>query len=82
MGLCCIASDVSAIPELITDGVTGRLVPPGDRVALAAALTALMRDPETRRRLGRAAAAHVRSTFAADPGLDRLAERFRAVLGR
>lgn len=37
-GVPCIAGAISAIPDFITDGITGFLVPPGDTQALAAAL--------------------------------------------
>lgn len=80
MGLCCLATDVSAIPELIRDGETGALVPPGDVAALSAALADLIADPARRERLGRAAASDVRRRFSADPGIDRLAARFAPLL--
>lgn len=80
LGLCCLASDVSAIPELITHDETGWLVPPADRKALGQALDHLIRSPDTRKRLGQAASEHVRQAFATDPGLDFLAERFRNIL--
>ncbi|GGB41153.1 colanic acid biosynthesis glycosyltransferase WcaL [Roseibium aquae] len=79
MGLCCLSTRVSAIPELIEDGRTGRLVAPGDPQALAGALADLIRAPGERDRLGKAAASHVRSHFASAPGLDLLAEKFRQV---
>ncbi len=74
--LACLATRVSAIPELILDGETGVLVPPGDPGALAAALARLIRDPGLRRRLGRAGRDRVRTRFTFEAGLDRLAERF------
>jgi glycosyltransferase involved in cell wall biosynthesis len=80
MGLCCLATDVSAIPELIRDGKTGLLVPPGDRERLRAALASLIADPALRERLGRAASDDVRTRFSTDPGLDRLAARFAPLL--
>ena len=80
MGLCCLATRVSAIPELIRDGETGVLVPPADRSAIAAAMETLIRSPDTRHRLGQAAAQDVRARFSADPGLDFLADRFRKIL--
>jgi glycosyltransferase involved in cell wall biosynthesis len=55
-----VASSVGGIPELVEDGVTGRLVPPGDAPALAAALTGLLDRPDVAARMGRAAWARVR----------------------
>ena len=80
-GLPCVATRVSAIPELIEDGVTGVLSPPGDPAALAAALVRLLRDPSLRRRLGAAGERRVRDGFSAVAGADRLAAKFRERLG-
>ncbi|MGH3302172.1 MAG: glycogen synthase [Streptosporangiaceae bacterium] len=44
-GCAVVASAVGGIPEVVADGVTGLLVPPGDEAALAAAVNALIRDP-------------------------------------
>ncbi len=74
--LACVASRVAAIPELIDDGVTGLLVPPGDPAVLAAALARLIQAPLLRQRLGTAGAARVRTGFAMSAGLDRLAPLF------
>jgi colanic acid/amylovoran biosynthesis glycosyltransferase len=74
--LAVVASDVAAIPELIEDGVGGRLVPPEDPAALAQAITALAGDPATRLALGRAGRARVLADFAMARGIDRLARRF------
>jgi glycosyltransferase involved in cell wall biosynthesis len=49
-----VASDLPALAELVQDGVTGLLVPPGDDAALADALAGLMTDPGRRQRLGEA----------------------------
>lgn len=76
--LPCIASAVSAIPELIADGDTGVLVPPDDPPALAAALTRLIGDPAARTRLGDRGAERVRAAFGAAHGIDQIAARLAA----
>lgn len=55
-GLPVVASRVGGIPEVVQDGATGILVPPGDPGALASAVIGLLRDRERARRLGDAAA--------------------------
>jgi glycosyltransferase involved in cell wall biosynthesis len=55
LGRVVVASDVPCLRELIRDGETGCLVPPGDPVALARRTRALLRDPELCARLGQAA---------------------------
>lgn len=74
--LACVATRVSAIPELIEDGRTGVLVPSEDPAAFAAALEKLIRDPARRRALGEAGAQRVREGFDCERNLDRLALRF------
>lgn len=75
-GLACVASDVSAIHELIVDGVTGVLVPAQDPQALARALERLLRDPQRRQLLGHAGQARVQAEFGLQKNLDRLSARF------
>ncbi len=50
-----VATAVGGVPQLVEDGRTGFLVPPGDPAALRAALERLLGDPALRRRFGRAA---------------------------
>lgn len=71
-----VATDVSAIHELVIDGQTGVLVPPQDPQALAGALLALMRDPQRRRALAEAGCSRVQAGFGLQRNLDRLAARF------
>jgi glycosyltransferase involved in cell wall biosynthesis len=71
-----VATSVSAIPELVADGVTGLLVDPQDAEALAASLTRLIRDPDLRARLAAAGEARVRRDFPLARGIDIIAEHF------
>jgi glycosyltransferase involved in cell wall biosynthesis len=75
-GLACIATAVSAIPELIRAEETGLLVPPRDPPALAAALERLIGDPELRARLGAAGHARLIHGFSHVHGIDVLAGLF------
>jgi glycosyltransferase involved in cell wall biosynthesis len=50
-GCPVIATRVGGVPDLIVDGETGRLVPPGDVEALGAALLELFREPERTARM-------------------------------
>ena len=74
--LACVATRVSAIPELVGDGTTGLLVAQNDPVALARALGELIADPARRRSLGVAGQARIREQFLLDDNLDRLAAKF------
>ena len=74
--LACVATNVSALPELIADGETGLLVPPGDVAAFAAALERLIRDPALRVRLGAAGQAKIAASFDHARAIGDLARRF------
>jgi glycosyltransferase involved in cell wall biosynthesis len=52
MGKPVIATAVGGIPEIVTSGVNGLLIPPEDPAALAKALVQLLGDPESARGLG------------------------------
>ena len=62
-GLPVVATKVSAIPELITDGVSGILAEAGDVEDIAGAMESLIRNPQLRRKLGAAGAARVAEDF-------------------
>ena len=53
-GIAMIASNIGGNTDMISDGATGLLVPPGDVAALAAAMRRLIDDPALRERLGQA----------------------------
>ncbi len=75
-GLACVATDVSAIRELIEDGINGALVPAQRPKQFAQALERLMRDPAVRRTMGLAGQARVVSQFGMQPNIERLAQKF------
>jgi alpha-maltose-1-phosphate synthase len=62
-GLPCVGTHVEAVPEIIADGETGFIVPPGDDEALAERLVQLLKDPELRRRMGNAGRARQERLF-------------------
>jgi glycosyltransferase involved in cell wall biosynthesis len=51
-GVPAVSTRVGALAELVEDGISGLLVPPGDEAALAGALLGLLRDPERRAVMG------------------------------
>jgi phosphatidylinositol alpha-1,6-mannosyltransferase len=61
-GKACVAGP-GAAAEIVEDGVTGLIVNPARREALAAAIIRLFQEPETRAAMGRAGAARVRAEF-------------------
>ena len=61
--LTCISTTISGVPELLSDGENGLLVPPEDPAALASALERAIRDPQLRKRLGAQAERKVRAKF-------------------
>jgi glycosyltransferase involved in cell wall biosynthesis len=66
-GLAVVATPVGAVEDIVIDGESGLLVPPGDVDALAAALTRLVIDPELRTRLGATARAVHRERLSPAP---------------
>jgi len=72
-----VATRVGGIPDAVTDGRTGRLVPPGDTDAFAEALIELARVPALRRTMGEAASVDYRERYT----LEAMAERYGEVLG-
>ncbi|TNF90938.1 MAG: colanic acid biosynthesis glycosyltransferase WcaL [Gammaproteobacteria bacterium] len=77
-GLPVVASLISGIPELVEDGRSGLLVPPGDPRALASALERLEKDPRLRQRLGQAGREKVVRDFNLRVSTARRAELFLA----
>jgi glycosyltransferase involved in cell wall biosynthesis len=77
-----VASAVGGIPEVITDGVDGLLVPPADPGALAAAVRSLLADPELRDRIGQAGYRTVAERFSIDAQVRRIEAVYDEELAR
>jgi glycosyltransferase involved in cell wall biosynthesis len=72
-----VASRCGGIAETVVDGVTGRLVAPGDADALAAGVADVLRSPALARRLGAAGRRHVRARFDLERYVDDVVEIYR-----
>jgi glycosyltransferase involved in cell wall biosynthesis len=72
-----VASAIPGCRELCEDGVTGVLVPPRDAAALAAAVTRLLPDEATRRRLGEEGRRRVEERFGLGRALDALIQLYQ-----
>jgi glycosyltransferase involved in cell wall biosynthesis len=77
-----IATRVGGVPDVITDGRHGILVPPGDPAALAAALLQLAGNADLRRRMGDAARQEVAPRYEVGRLVDELAEIYHTGLRR
>jgi glycosyltransferase involved in cell wall biosynthesis len=62
-GVPAVGFDLDGTPEVIRDGVTGRICPAGDTQAVASTVIGLLQDGEARQRLGAAGRERVRNQF-------------------
>jgi glycosyltransferase involved in cell wall biosynthesis len=81
-GLPCVGSRTGGIVDVIEDGQSGRLVPPGDADALAAALRELLADPARRAAMGEAARRVAVQRFDVLDSVERYRSLFREVASR
>src|SRR5581483_1457796 len=75
-----VASAVGGIPEIVVDGVTGWLVPPGDPGALAERVNALLLDPARAREMGKAGRRRVLEEFQWGVVADRTVALYRELV--
>jgi glycosyltransferase involved in cell wall biosynthesis len=80
LGKPVVSTPVGFVPQLITDGETGRIVPAGDAAATAAALAEVLGDRAAAVRMGRAGQRRVAELLAPDPLLAATIEVYRATL--
>jgi glycosyltransferase involved in cell wall biosynthesis len=79
-GVPVIASRIGGIPEILEDGVTGLLVPPGDVRALAREMRRLYEDVRLAESLGAAARSMVRARFSPASHTERLLASYREAI--
>jgi colanic acid/amylovoran biosynthesis glycosyltransferase len=77
-----ISSNISGIPELVEDGVTGILTPPGSVDDIALALRRLLNDRALRIAMGRAGRQKVLAEFDVERNAEKLLTSWEAVLRR
>lgn len=77
-----IASDIGGVDELVTNGKTGYLAPPGDPTALAAAIKKIVSNPQLSQKIASAGKTLVFSEFSADQMLKGITEIYNDNLSR
>ncbi len=75
-----IATDVGGTKEAIEEGITGFIIPPGDRAALKDRLKRLARDPALRTNFGRAGRKRVEALFTVEINIQKMDQLYREIL--
>ncbi|BCR05279.1 glycosyl transferase family 1 [Desulfuromonas versatilis] len=75
-----IATDVGGNPEVVSDSVTGFIVPAGQYEAVADKISTLLRDPDLRKRMGQAGRERVLGKFGIEGAARQYLEIYQAVL--
>ncbi len=81
VGLPVVASQVGGVPEVVTDGIDGVLVRPGEAAALCDALGCVLSDAPLRDRIGAEAAVTARERFTLDHMTAQTTAVYDAALG-
>lgn len=77
-----VASSLGGLREVVVDGVTGLLVPPGDEDALVSAVAGLLDNPERAAEMGRSARRRAAEDFTWDRFVEGYENVYRAAAGR
>ncbi len=80
-GICPVVTPVGAIPEVISHGVNGLIVPAGDPHALADALRRLLSDPVLMSRLGQASQRKFSESYEIGNYVTRLVAQYELAMG-
>ncbi|MEK7469228.1 MAG: glycosyltransferase [Planctomycetota bacterium] len=76
-----VATSSGAIPEIVSEGTTGYVVPPSDAMALASAITAIISDPARARALGEAGRKRLLEHFGIGRMVDAYVDLYRGLHG-
>jgi glycosyltransferase involved in cell wall biosynthesis len=80
MGKPVISTSVGGIPEVVSDEITGILVPPGNSTALSHAIMRLLSDSHLRKSMGRKGRRRVEEQFSLQAHVQRIEEIYQAIL--
>jgi glycosyltransferase involved in cell wall biosynthesis len=79
-GTPVVATRVGGVPDVVTDGVDGFLVEPGDTDAAAERIAALALDPQLKTRLGEAGRGRARERYSVERLVDDVDRLYRSLL--
>jgi len=82
LGLPVVASRIGGLPEIVEEGVTGRLFEPGNAEDLAEKVRSLWREPDLCRQMGKAGQEKVRREYSQDAYYRNLVAVYQTVIQR
>jgi glycosyltransferase involved in cell wall biosynthesis len=82
MGKAVVATTTGGLPEVVAQGETGLLVPPGDVESLAATVVSLLQDPVRREQMGRNGKARAQERFSLSASVRQMEQLYGEVLAR
>lgn len=82
MGKAVVATTTGGLPEVVAQGETGLLVPPGDAESLAVAVVSLLEDKVRREQMGRNGKARAQERFSLDASVRHMEQLYGEVLAR
>ena len=80
MGKAVVATATGGLPEVVAQGETGLLVPPGEIESLAATVVSLLEDSIRREQMGRNGRARARQRFSLDASVKHMEQVYGEVL--
>jgi glycosyltransferase involved in cell wall biosynthesis len=81
-GLPIVSTDIAGVREQVENGVTGLVVPPSDKLALAEALEKLLSDAKLRASMGMAGRERVQRLFSTEAHVTGVVNVYQSLLSR